>query len=92
MSLLVGVAGGIVVAVKVFAIEVDLLAIPYSNTSVKLTESISIEQGSISRMLPAGSEITFKYAPKGMPVYSLDIIGEYGGQLETIPLEQGNAP
>jgi len=88
--LITGAVGGFLSAINLFAVDIDLLAIPYSNTPVVLMEDITIEQGEISVVLPKGSKMTYRFAPKGMPVYAVDIIGDYGVRPDTQPINQGS--
>ncbi len=86
--LIIGVTSGFTLAINLFAVETDLLWAPYSNSPVALTESITIEQGDITIELPKGSVITYKYAPKGMPIYLIDLVGDYGSILKTQPQDK----
>jgi len=88
--LIAGAIGGFLLTINLFAVDIDLLAIPYSNTPVVLMEDITIEQGGISVVLPKGSKITYRFAPKGMPVYAVDIVGDYGVRPDTQPINQGS--
>ena len=87
--LLVGVASGLLLAIELFAVDVDLLAIPYSNSPVVLEEALLLNQEGLSVSIPKGTNLNFKYAPKGMHVYSIEIFGGYGVIPKTKPAEHG---
>jgi len=88
ISLIIGAISGCILVIKLFAIDIDLLALPYSNTPVVLMENITIEQDQIAIKLPKGSEITYKYSLKGMPVYSVDVIGNLDLKIVTKPIDR----
>jgi hypothetical protein len=48
---------GIAICVYLFAIDIDLLAVPYLNRPVVLNESVEITQGGIQTILPKGTKL-----------------------------------
>ncbi len=71
---------GFYAAVAVFAIDVDLLGAPYSNTTVQFSKDRILKQGESQVLLPAGTKLTYSYSIKGVPIYSLNIVGGFGEQ------------
>ncbi len=80
---------GIAVTLNIFAINIDTLGMPYSNTPVKTDKNLSIKQGNIEITLPAGTILTYNYSTKSVPIYSLSIVGNIGDSVfsETVNTE-----
>jgi len=62
--LLLGFVFGVAVSIYLFAVEIDLLSLPYLNRTVELTEDISGHQGERKITIPEGSQIILR---KRMP-------------------------
>ena len=75
MTLLIGFIIGLYVAIFLFAIDVDILGIPYSNTTIELDRDLHVTQGDLSVEIPKGSQLEYEYSIKSTPIYSLKIIG-----------------
>ena len=78
-SILIGVVCGFMLAVKLFAIEIDVLGIPYKNQSVVATKDIKAAQGDIEITIPRGSKIIHRYTAEEVPVYSIEVDGPVMG-------------
>jgi ABC-type lipoprotein release transport system permease subunit len=72
---LVGFIAGLITAINIFAIDIDVLGIPYSNTAVKAQKDIMIEQGNNKIIIPTGTTLIYNYTAKETPFYSLPIVG-----------------
>lgn len=75
---MIGTVIGLVTAIKMFAIDVDVLAIPYINKGVRLTENATIEQHGIQICIPGGTELLMaREMPEGnvymLSIYSFDM-------------------
>jgi len=77
-ALISGIVIGAYAAVTVFAIDVDLLGLPYKGTTVELLNDRTIRQGESEVILPAGSKLTYSYTTKSVPIYTLNIVGGFG--------------
>lgn len=77
-TLLIGFTIGLYAAIFIFAIDVDILGIPYSNTTVELDRDLHVTQGELSIEIPKGSQLEYEYSIKSTPIYSLKIIGKLG--------------
>ena len=71
-----GFATGFWAAVSLFAINVDLLGLPYSNTAVVAQKSAIVENGNIRISIPQGTKLIYQYSAKEQPFYALPIVGE----------------
>lgn len=85
ISALAGAVAGFLGAVNLFAIDVDLLSVPYANEPVTTTEPFTASDGAISLVVPAGASFIHRYSPKGVPVYSLEFVGALSGGPRTVP-------
>lgn len=74
-SCTLGLIIGLYAAAQLFALNIDLLGIPYKNEPVTLLSDITINQGNISFVIPKGATITRDYTAKGTTYLSLQIIG-----------------
>ncbi len=79
---------GFLVAVKLFAIDIDLLAVPYLNKPVTTTEPFTASNGSLSVVVPAGVILVHRYSPKGVPVYAVELVGTLAGRPRTVPANE----
>ncbi|MCZ4307156.1 hypothetical protein O4G98_20695 [Zoogloeaceae bacterium G21618-S1] len=85
LSALAGAVVGFLGAVKLFAIDVDLLSVPYANEPVTTTEPFTASDGAHSLVVPAGASLIHRYSPKGVPVYSLEFVGTLSSSPRTVP-------
>lgn len=72
----IGFIVGVVSAINLFAIEVDILGLPYKNQPVELNQDIDIEQNDITISLPKGAMVYHTYTAKELPRYCLVVHGE----------------
>ena len=77
LGCILGLIAGIIVSVHLFAIDVDILAIPYLNKGVVLTEDIVIEQDNIQLSIPKGTQLTLRLQMPGMDRYGIDFYVPY---------------
>lgn len=75
LTLVIGFIVGLYTAVVIFAIDVDILGLPYSNTTVELDRDLHVTQGELNIEIPKGSQLEYEYSIKSVPIYSLKIIG-----------------
>jgi len=78
LALILGFVSGLTAAVKLFALDIDILAMPYANTAIVLDKEMHIQQGDVKLTIPAGAVIEHKYTIKSVPIYSLPIVGNLG--------------
>ena len=78
LVLVSGIAIGFYTVVSVFAIDIDLLGAPYSNTTVEFSKDRILKQGDNEVLLPAGTKLTYSYSAKSVPIYTLNIVGGIG--------------
>lgn len=71
IGLIAGVVLGIVISIYLFAIEVDILAIPYINEGIMTKEDIFIEQNDILLEIPKGTQMTLVRRMPGVNEYAL---------------------
>ena len=83
ISLLAGGIAGFVVAVNVFAINIDVLGIPYKNIPVQTTKNVTIKQGENKILIPKGSTVLYGYTAKEQPYYLIEFYGELFGDGDT---------
>lgn len=82
-----GVVIGFLGAVWLFAIDVDLLAVPYLNQPEKTTQEVVVVQDSLSVAIPKGATVIHKSSPKGLPIYALEFVGDLSTPSITQPSE-----
>lgn len=78
LTLVIGFIVGLYTAIAIFPIDVDILGLPYSNTTVKLDRDLHVTQGELRIEIPKGSQLEYEYSIKSVPIYSLKIVGELG--------------
>jgi len=83
ISLVVGGIAGFTVAVNVFAINIDVLGIPYKNIPVQTTKDVTIEQGKNKIIIPKGSTVQYGYTAKEQPYYFIEFYGALFGDGDT---------
>lgn len=59
-ALIVGVLVGWIAAIKTFAVDIDVLGIPYSNEPVIATRDLRIAQGDIELTIPKGTTLVHR--------------------------------
>ena len=82
--IVIGIVIGVVATIELFAIDVDLLGVPYANKPVIATQDLVATQGDTEILIPEGTVLRFKYYAKEAPFYSLPISGE---PFADLPLE-----
>jgi hypothetical protein len=55
-SIILGVCLGVIASIYLFAVEVDIPAIPYVNKGVKTNEDITLEQDEMQLRIPKGAQ------------------------------------
>lgn len=81
ISLVCGCIGGFYTAVKLFAIDIDLLGVPYSNVAVVTRQDMHLTQNQFELTIPKGASIIYSYSTQSVPVYSLPIVGDFEDDL-----------
>ena len=76
--LLVGFCLGVWAAVKMFAVDVDLLALPYRDQGVRLTAPLEVEQDGLRLVLPLGAEIKLVQQTELSELYVVEIWSSFG--------------
>ena len=66
---------GSIATIKLFAIEIDILGVPYLNNAVQAQNDVVVEQGEIKITIPKGAILIHNYTAKEAPFYSLQIVG-----------------
>ncbi len=74
ISFLFGVIAGILITIYVFAIDVDLMGIPYINKGVLIKKPLILRQNSIKFTLPEGAELTLVRRMPGANEYVIPVI------------------
>lgn len=87
IGLVVGFGLGIIAAIYLFAIEVDILALPYLNEGVATTEDIFFEQNDILLEIPKGTQMTLVRRMPGTNEYALYFYAYWDDEtlIETLP-------
>ena len=75
MLLVAGFATGAFTIAHIFAINIDLLGVPYSNSPVVAPSDIVVKQGDIKLIIPKGATLMYRYSAKETPYYVLHIVG-----------------
>lgn len=88
-ALIVGFVLGLIAAIYLFAIDVDVLAIPYVNKGIVTKEDILISQNDILLEIPKGTEMTLVRRTPGAEEYALHFYVHRVDDIlvETLPLE-----
>jgi len=74
ISFLFGVIGGILITIYLFAIDVDLMGIPYINKGIVTQTPLILKQNSIKFILPEGAELTLIRRIPGANEYVIPVI------------------
>jgi hypothetical protein len=74
ISFVLGVIAGILITIYLFAIDVDLMGIPYINKGVLIKKPLTLKQNSITLIIPEGAELTLMRRMPGVNEYAIPII------------------
>ena len=74
--LVLGFIAGLLTGIYMFAVDVDLLGLPYSNSPVVASNDVVVTQGDLKITIPKGATLTYRYSAKDEPYYALDIVGK----------------
>lgn len=87
ISFLLGVIAGILISVYLFAIDVDLMSIPYVNKGVLIKKPLTLKQNSIEMTLPQGAELTLVRRMPGANEYVIPVVIQWDDEskIERLP-------
>ncbi len=68
-----GFAAGFAAAVRLFAVDVDLQA-KYVNQPVRVTRDVTVTQGAVRVVVPAGAIVTHARSSAGERLYALEFV------------------
>ncbi len=83
-----GFAAGAVGAVRLFAVDVDLQA-KYVNQPVRVTRDVTVAQGAVRVVVPAGAIVTHVRSSAGERLYTLEFVSH--SAMEPVDM-QGDMP
>ena len=88
-ALAIGVAIGAFASIHLFAVDVDLLSLPYINEGVTLADDVEIEQNGRTIIVPKGTELTWVRRMPGGDAYTLQILSlEIHAPVKTEPIPE----
>ena len=71
-SIILGSCLGVITSIYLFAVEVDIPAIPYVNKGVKTNKDITLEQDGIYLRIPKGSQFRLVRHSVAGDIYAID--------------------
>lgn len=76
VGIVCGFCLGIVVAIQLFAIKIDLLGVPYANSPIVTTVDMYAMGDTTQISIPKGTPLVYLYTAKDVSFYALPLIEE----------------